>query len=91
MSQMLELSDSTYAALQAASAAAGTTPAEWIAARIPQHFQSQPEVSSDSGGTMADRFAGRLGRIHGSSEPFSQNCGERFTDYLEEKRRNGTL
>ena len=27
-------------------------------------------------------FAGRIGRIDGSTEAYSQNCGQRFTDYL---------
>lgn len=91
MSQMLELSDTTYAALKVAADAAGTTPSEWIAARLTQLTGEVVESQGEDTRTMADRFAGRLGRIHGSSEPLSQNCGERFTDYIEEKRRNGTL
>lgn len=42
--------------------------------------------------TLADRFEGRLGRIaSGGRETLSEATGERFSAYLEEKRRAGTL
>lgn len=42
--------------------------------------------------TLADRFAGRLGVIDsGGDGRLSENTGERFTDYLEEKQRAGRL
>jgi hypothetical protein len=42
--------------------------------------------------TLAQMFAGRIGRIHsGGTERLSEDCGERFTDYLEDKRREGRL
>lgn len=42
--------------------------------------------------SLADLFAGRVGLIDsGGSEHLSRGCGEKFTDYLESKRRNGSL
>lgn len=42
--------------------------------------------------TMADRLAGRVGVFESKGDGrLSQNTGERFTDYLEEKRRAGHL
>ncbi|MBX9583625.1 MAG: hypothetical protein K2X87_25265 [Gemmataceae bacterium] len=42
--------------------------------------------------TMADRFAGRIGRV-GSGKPSnaSKNTGEQFTDYVVQKHREGRL
>ncbi len=32
-----------------------------------------------------------IGRLDGSNESLSENCGERFTDYLVEKQKAGKL
>lgn len=42
-------------------------------------------------GTLADLLAGRIGVVKGSGEAFSQNCGERFTEYVVKKHREGKL
>jgi hypothetical protein len=35
---------------------------------------------------------GYIGQFHSSSDSgLSENCGEHFTDYLEQKRREGRL
>jgi hypothetical protein len=42
--------------------------------------------------TLADLLKGRIGRIRsGSKEPLSKNCGEKFTEYLRQKKREGHL
>ena len=42
--------------------------------------------------TLADLFAGRVGRIQsGGTERLSETCGEKFTDYIEAKRKAGHL
>jgi hypothetical protein len=42
--------------------------------------------------TMADLFKGHIGRIAGqSTETLSEHTGDRFTDDLEQKRREGRL
>ena len=43
------------------------------------------------GSSPADLFTGRLGRLKSSAEVCSQNCGQRFTDYLLEKQHDLAL
>lgn len=86
MSHSLDLPDHIYAALEQAAAASGTTPVQWIASRLPS-----PVAESDNR-SLAERFAGRTGRIaSGQGEPLSEDCGNKFADYLEEKRKAGRL
>ena len=89
MSQSLELPDPIFDALQQAANATGTTPLGWIAAHLPTET---PRLENNGAKSLADLFAGRIGRFHsGGKEALSENCGERFTDYLEQKRREGRL
>jgi hypothetical protein len=88
MSRSLELPDPVFDALEKAASASGTTPAGWIAAQLP----SPPQLSVDGAKSLADLLAKHIGRVHsGGKEALSENCGERFTDYLEQKRREGRL
>lgn len=91
MSQTLEIPDSVFDALKKAAEAGGTTPVEWIAARLAE--PSPGAVGSpDSARTLADRFAGRVGLVRGQGPPrVSGREGEDFADSLEEKRRRGCL
>lgn len=95
MGHMLEIPDPLYAALEEAASASGTTPIGWIAAHLPQATASgtpKDEPDTESAKTLADLFAGRVGRISsGGRERLSENPGELFTEYLEEKRRAGSL
>lgn len=91
MSQNLEIPDPIFDALQQAATASGTTPVGWIAAHLPPAI-----AAADNSGarpkTLADMFAGRIGGISsGGKEAFSQKCGERFTEYVLQKRREGRL
>ena len=94
MSHLLEIPDELYAALQAAADARGTTPLGWIAARLP-HAPETADTHDEPAGvpkTLAELFAGRVGRIRsGGTERLSEACGEKFTDYVEAKRRVGCL
>jgi hypothetical protein len=94
MSQTLEIPDTLYTALKEAAEASGLTPVAWIAARL-QHAQSVTESQAKQANgprTLADLFAGRVGRIRsGGREHLSEECGAKFTDYLEEKRKAGHL
>lgn len=94
MSYLLEIPDALYKALQAAADAYGTTPLGWIAA----HLQPAVETGNthdESAGipkTLAELFAGRVGRIRsGGTACFSEACGDKFTDYVEAKRKAGHL
>jgi hypothetical protein len=94
MSHTLEIPDPVYAALKEAADASGLTPADWIAAHLPQAQRGEEMSTEQAGGpkTLADLFAGRVGRIRsGGKEHLSEECGAKFTDYLEEKRRAGHL
>lgn len=54
--------------------------------------QGGPDTPDTSEGTAADLFTGRLGRIHsGGDGRWSESCGERFVEGMEEKRRQGHL
>jgi hypothetical protein len=94
MSHLLEIPDELYAALQAAAEARGTTPLGWIAAHLP-HAPETPGPHDEPTGaptTLAALFAGRVGRIRsGGTERLSEACGEKFTDYVEAKRKAGHL
>jgi hypothetical protein len=88
MSQALELPDTLYDALEKAAAASGTTPQGWIAARLPL----PPPANGDEAKSLGERLAPHVGRIHsGGKDHLSENCGEKFADYLEQKRREGRL
>ena len=89
MSRSIDLPDPIFDALEQAASASGMTPIGWIAAHLP----SQPKpVTVNGAKSLADLLAGRIGRIHsGGKETLSENCGERFTDHLEQKRREGRL
>ena len=89
MSQKLEIPDPIFDALHQAAAASGTTPVGWIAAHLPPAADKSTQKEAKS---LADLLAGHIGTVHsGGKEALSQNCGERFTDYLVQKRREGRL
>ncbi len=89
MARNLEIPEPIYDALEQAAIASGTTPIGWIAAHLPATPNAAPATDAKS---LADLFAGRVGTIKsGGTEALSENCGERFTDYLEQKRREGRL
>jgi hypothetical protein len=91
MSHQLDLPDPIFDALAQAAVATGTTPVGWIAAHLPAAPAPAPS-SHNEAKSLADRFAGRTGRIaSGGVAGLSENCGERFTDDLERKRREGRL
>lgn len=41
--------------------------------------------------TLADFLGSYIGAVNGSGENISENCGEKFTDYLIEKHKQGHL
>jgi len=94
MSHNLELPDELYAALLKAADASGLTPIDWIAVQLLE-ARGKKEIEGEQishARTLADLFAGRVGRIRsGGKERLSEECGSKFTDYLEKKRRSGHL
>lgn len=94
MSHMLEIPDTLYTALKEAADESGLTPLDWIATHFGQSQETKQESSEQEGSpqTLADLFAGRVGRIRSNGqERLSEECGPKFTDYLEEKKRTGHL
>ena len=95
MSHLLEMPDKLYAALQAAADANGTTPLGWIAAHLATAAETEERDAEHAKGgprTLADLFVGRVGHIRsGGTERLSEECGAKFTDYVEAKRRGGCL
>ncbi len=88
MSKNLEIPDPIFDALEQAASASGTTPVGWITAHLPP---SKPN-SLAGAKSLADAMADHIGTIHsGGQEALSQKCGERFTDYVAQKRREGRL
>ncbi len=94
MSYQLEIPDKLYTSLKEVADANGLTPIDWIAVHLRQ-AQMDPKVEIEqktSPKTLADLFAGRVGRIQsGGKERLSEECDEKLTDYLEEKRSAGRL
>lgn len=63
-----------------------------VADREAQEETVEEEIGEEEQeGSAYDLFAGRIGRIDGSSEALSQNTSEGFTQYLIEKHRAGHL
>ncbi|MFO0849394.1 MAG: hypothetical protein U0871_12690 [Gemmataceae bacterium] len=84
MSRTLELPDALYAALERAAADRGLDPVGWLAAAL-------PPAAPDQEKTLAERFAGRTGRITSGRSDLSADTGRQFAEGMEEKRREGRL
>jgi hypothetical protein len=64
MNRSIDLPEDVFAALEEAATASGTTPVEWIAARLPQSAPAvEPECEGQSPRTLADELAGRVGLL----------------------------
>ena len=73
----LELSSNLEVRLRRKAERAGQSlPDYLLAVADAEEGEEEPNASE---GSAADLFAGR---IDGSTEAYSQNCGQRFTDYL---------
>jgi hypothetical protein len=93
MSQ-IELPDPVYGALQQAAQAAGVTPQAWIAARLAEKPNAPQPVEATNVSppkTMADLFAGQVGRIRTGKKNLSEQSSAEFAKDLEAKRRAGHL
>ena len=106
MSRSIEISDSTYSALEAVAAAEGTTPARWLAAHLPdllasaepsttEDTASPDAAATDAGGerpkSLAELIAGRVGGFRSGRGDLAERHSELFAEGMLEKRRLGTL
>jgi hypothetical protein len=88
MSRSIDLPDSVYTALEEAAVAAGTSPAEWIAAQLPDLAPAiEPEREGLPPRTLAERFEGRVGLIRSGRRDLSEHHGELIADGMVEKHR----
>lgn len=53
--------------------------------------QEAEEFSEMTDAEFSAYWGPYIGVIHGSPEPLSEDCGERFTAYLAEKKQHGFL
>jgi hypothetical protein len=92
MSKTLEPPDEVYDRLQKAAAGAGRTPVDFNADATAAAPNRAATASGEKPLTLRERFGDLIGGFRsGSKVPLSENCGEKFADCLEQKRREGRL
>jgi hypothetical protein len=92
MSKTIEMPDELYDRLEEAAATEGLTPLEWLDAKLPLAARVRAECDKPGPRTMAERLAGRLGRIGSvTGQPSSADVSDSFGEYLEAKQRAGRL
>src|SRR5687767_5135975 len=92
MSRSVDLPDSVFAALEEAATASGTSPAEWIAAHLPQPAPTvEPECDGQPPRTLAERLEGYIGLVHSGRGDLSERVSELFADGVVEKHRERQL
>lgn len=77
----------------------GTTAESLAVETLRKAFQQLPDELSPGESldepppseSLYDALKDYIGVVEGTGESFSENCGERFTDYLVEKKRRGHL
>ena len=76
------------APLNEAAREQGTTPESLALETLRRQFPTTPPALAPNAPKNLYEFLGDfVGAIEGSGEAFSENCGERFADYLVEKHR----
>ncbi len=70
----------------------GTTPELLALDSLRKQFGSKhtadPSLTSQ---TLLEFLSGHIGRVSGTTEALSENCGQRFSEGLAEKHRQGHL
>jgi hypothetical protein len=72
----------------------GTTPEALAVESLRRLFNGAPasvSVPPPEGESMYDHLKDYIGIVSGTGESFSENCGNRFTEGLLEKKRHGHL
>jgi hypothetical protein len=88
MSITIQLAPHVEAQLREKAASMGQDPAAYVASLVDQDLRPGESTSK----TLADMLEGRVGRINsGGKENLSEECGEKFADYLVQKQREGHL
>jgi hypothetical protein len=70
----------------------GTTPEQLALETLRKSFAPKENGTPEkSGETLYDFLKDYIGTVAGSGEALSEDCGEKFTDYLVEKKKAGRL
>lgn len=79
--------------LTAEAARRGTTPELLALDGLRKLFVSPPASDEPPGDAMTlfDFLVGYIGTVEGSTEAFSENCGQRFAEGMAEKQQRGRL
>jgi hypothetical protein len=92
MSKTIVMPDELFARLERAAAGVGATPLGWIDSMLPMDTNGRPSPADGLPSTMAERLAGRLGRIgSGTGLPAADQASDSFAEYLLAKQRAGHL
>jgi hypothetical protein len=76
------------ASLADAARKKGITPESLAVENLRKHFSpTEPDQTK----TLHDYLAGYIGAVEGTGEALSENCGEKCTDWLVEKRKADRL
>lgn len=68
----------------------GTTPEQLAVETLRERFAPGQDESAREGEMLSDFLAEYVGVIDGSSEAYSERCGERFADGLIEPKRRAS-
>ena len=103
MTITIDLAPEEEARLREAATKRGLAPQRYVAQALADALQreaeesvplkeARPPADVDSAARTLDKLlAGRTGRVHFQPSDLSENVGEKFTEYLEEKRRQSRL
>ena len=98
MTITIDLAPEEEASLRERAIEQGQATEALVTTLVRQNLRPAPSaaIAKRSGTEMTDAefdayWGPYIGVIHGSHEPLSENCGEKFTDYLVEKKRQGHL
>lgn len=69
----------------------GTTPEQLAVEMLRERFATEPDEPSSGAATLFDSLVGYIGTVDGSTEAYSERCGERFADGLVEPKRRDSL
>lgn len=69
----------------------GTTFEEYAVDSLRRLFPPPPVEQPKTEGSLLDFLAPYVGKVEGTGESMSEDCGRRFTEYLLEKKRQGRL
>ena len=96
MSRSIEVTESTYSALEAAAAAEGATPDKWLDTHLPDVIAAaEPtELATGEDGasrTLYDRMKHLIGTVSLDYTDLAERHSEYFAEGMLEKHRQGTL